>query len=120
MLYKIIQTDRFIPKKYDAFAIGPIVLVRAKAITNQALIAHELAHVKQWWRNPLMGIWYLCSAKSRYQYELEAYSTQAHLDPTWKLWMPRYILENYQLESLGLTQAKITLAIDAKMRASKT
>ena len=36
-----------------AIALGPIVIVRRKFAGDRCLMAHELTHVRQWWREPL-------------------------------------------------------------------
>lgn len=46
----IIKTNRFIPKRFDAYTIGPFVLIRPTHTNDRALIAHEKEHVKQWLR----------------------------------------------------------------------
>lgn len=113
MFYKIIITNWFIPERFGAYTIGPVVLIRPEFQTRQGLVAHELTHVQQWWKNPLMGLWYKFSARARYQYELEAHQQQARLDPGWRSWMPEHLLSNYNLGSLKLTRAKVMLDIAA-------
>ncbi len=43
----VIQTNRLIPERFDAYVIGPFVLVRPGKATP-GLIAHEREHVVQW------------------------------------------------------------------------
>lgn len=99
MLHKIIVTDRFIPKRFDAYTIGPLVLLRPNKRDDQGLIAHELEHVKQWWHNPLMGLWYQFSKKSRYQYELAAYRAQLKISAGRDVHIfAGYLASNYNLD----------------------
>jgi len=73
MLYKIIRVNRLyiLPEKCKGVAIGCFVFI--KKDSDNALLQHELVHVRQFWRNPLMPLLYLLSKRKRYQYEIEAY-----------------------------------------------
>jgi hypothetical protein len=70
----VIETSR-IPRNFDGFSFGPIVLV--KPGTSKGLLAHELTHVKQFWRRPLThAIRYHFSVAYRQACEVEAYKAQ--------------------------------------------
>lgn len=71
----LIETRRFVPRRFDGLSLGPIVLLRPG--TSVGLIAHELAHVRQFWRRPLThGPRYLLSKAYRLACEVEAYRAQ--------------------------------------------
>ena len=71
----LIETDRFVPRHFDGFSLGPIVLLRPGMPAG--LIAHELAHVRQFWRRPFIhGPRYLLSKSYRLACEVEAYRAQ--------------------------------------------
>lgn len=76
----IVETRWLIPRGFDGFAPGPVILVRAG--TNRALIEHEKVHVRQFWRSfGLMGVLYLLSRRWRLRYEVEAYREQLRYCP---------------------------------------
>lgn len=67
-------TDRFIPKRFDGFNLGPIILIRPGFKNDRGLLEHELVHVRQFYRTfGLFGLLHLFSPKHRLEYELEAY-----------------------------------------------
>ena len=73
-----IYTNRYIPERFAALAIGPVVLVRPKYVDDKGLHEHERVHVKQFWRSPLLyGLRYKFSKAYRLQAEAEAYAEQA-------------------------------------------
>lgn len=72
----IIYTNWFIPSRFQAMTYGPLILIRPSRKGDAGLVAHEQTHVKQFWRNPLFGLWYLFSRKARATYEAEAYREQ--------------------------------------------
>ena len=80
MLHLVIYTN-FMPAKFDGFAFGPIVLIRPKNRDDKGMLAHELTHVKQFWRNPLYGLFSTFSKKHRQKYEVEAYRAQLPYHP---------------------------------------
>jgi len=77
----LIETRWCIPRGFDGFAPGPLILLRPGA--SAALLAHEKVHVRQFWRSfGLMGPLYLLSRRWRLRYELEAYREQVrHAGP---------------------------------------
>lgn len=105
----IIRTNRFIPKRFQALTIGPIILIRPEAAHDQALIAHERTHVRQFWRwLGLNGLLYKLSKKWRYKFELEAHQVE-YLHATWRLdQLARNLTTNY---GLGITEADAREAI---------
>jgi hypothetical protein len=71
----LIETERFVPRRFDGLSLGPIVLLRPG--TSIGLIAHELTHVRQFWRRPFThGPRYLLSRSYRLACEVEAYRAQ--------------------------------------------
>jgi hypothetical protein len=99
MKYFIIKTNKFIPKRFSAFTFGPFILIRPNMSNNVSLIEHEKVHVKQWWSNPLMGIFYLASKKYRYKYELEAHRVQLTFNKTFEYanFLTNNLYSNYKL-----------------------
>jgi hypothetical protein len=77
----IFYTNLFIPKRFAATTYGPIIFIRPEKKDDMGLLAHEKVHVKQFWHNPLFGLWYFFSKKSRFEYELAAYKVQAAFNP---------------------------------------
>jgi len=100
MLYRVFYTDRFIPKRYDAYTIGPIVLIREHQVGNRGLLEHERVHVRQFWRTlGLVGLGRLISRRYRLACEVEAYREQLkwsgmHYAPLYA-W---YLVDNYGLD----------------------
>lgn len=76
----VLYTD-LMPKRFDGYNLGPVTLIRPSHKTDAALHAHEAVHRRQFLRNPLMGLFYLCSASARQAYEAEAYRAQLALQP---------------------------------------
>jgi hypothetical protein len=44
----IIKTNLFIPKRFDAICLGPVILIRPEYANDKGLIEHEKTHTKQW------------------------------------------------------------------------
>jgi hypothetical protein len=77
MWHQVICTDRLIPARYDAYTIGPIVLIRPHQMRNRGLLEHERVHVRQFWRTlGLIGLGRLISKRYRLACEVEAYREQ--------------------------------------------
>ena len=71
----VVEADRLIPARFDGYAVGPLVLVRPG--TSAGLLAHELTHVRQFWRTGGMyGLLSICSARWRQRFEVGAYRAQ--------------------------------------------
>ncbi len=77
----VFYTNLFIPSRFSAYTYGFIVVVRPESKGNEALLQHELTHVKQFWRNPLTGLFYMLSKSHRQKAEVEAYRAQLTYSP---------------------------------------
>jgi len=77
----VFYTNWFIPAKFSAVTYGPFIFIRPTKREDIGLLAHEKTHVKQFWRNPLFGLFYLLSSKARLKYEVEAYREQLKYHP---------------------------------------
>lgn len=76
----VFYTDRFVKRRFDAMAFGPLVFIRPGFRDSKPLLVHELVHVKQFYRYlGLNGLLYLFSKKMRLKFELEAYKEQLKL-----------------------------------------
>lgn len=100
MLYRVFYTDRFIPKRYDAYTIGPLVLIRPHQIRNRGLLEHERVHVRQFWRTlGLVGLGRLVSKRYRLACEVEAYREQLKwTGPAQTVTFAYYLCRNYGLD----------------------
>lgn len=57
--------------------LGPIVFINKDLKWDKGLLEHELTHVKQWYRLPVLhNILYIVSDKYKLKSELEAYKNQ--------------------------------------------
>lgn len=75
--YLLFYTDRFVPKRFDAYSFGPIILLPPSKKDDIGLLEHEKVHVNQFWRTlGINGLFYLLSKKFRLKYEVEAYRKQ--------------------------------------------
>lgn len=71
----VIESNRLIPARFEGYSVGPVVLVRPG--TSAGLLAHELTHVRQFWRwLGVNGLLYQFSRKWRQRFEVEAYRAQ--------------------------------------------
>lgn len=95
----VIYTDRLIPARYEAYTIGPIVLIRERQLGNRGLLEHELVHVRQFWRTlGLCGIGRMLSRRYRLACEVEAYREQMRHNAQMRApEFARYLVENYGL-----------------------
>ncbi|MDF3837322.1 hypothetical protein P3W85_30900 [Cupriavidus basilensis] len=93
----LIETRWLIPRRFDGFAPGPLILLRPGA--SHALIEHEKVHVRQFWRSGgTMGILYLLSPRWRLRFELEAYREQLrHCEPGAAHQFARMLSRHYRL-----------------------
>jgi hypothetical protein len=62
-------------------------------------------HVKQFWKNPLMGLLYQFSKTYRLRYEAEAYNTQLKYAPNNLDRFAEFLVTNYNLQ-ITLDQAR--------------
>ncbi|QYY30295.1 DUF4157 domain-containing protein [Cupriavidus pinatubonensis] len=93
----ILTASRLIPARFDGYTVGPVVLVRPG--TSEALLAHELTHVRQFWRTGgLYGLLTWLSPRWRLRFELEAYRAQlAVTGPLPTLHFAAVLASNYDL-----------------------
>lgn len=94
----VIETRWLVPRGFDGFTPGPLILLRPGA--SQALIEHEKVHVRQFWRSwGLMGVLYLLSRRWRLRYEVEAYREQLrHSPPGAARYMAHVLASRYWLK----------------------
>ena len=93
----IFYTNRFIPKRFAAYTIGPVILIRPEDKDDGPLLVHEQTHVKQFKRtlglNGVLGLF----ESYRRKYEVEAYKAQiaagADLDRCAELLATNYNLD---------------------------
>lgn len=97
----VVTTSRLIPARFDGYTVGPVVLVRPG--TSAALLAHEQAHARQFWRClGFNGLLYWVSRRWRLRLELEAYRAQiAVAGPPAALPLSAALASKYDL---GITQ----------------
>lgn len=82
MLYKVFYTNWLLMKGFSgATYCTPFIFIRPERKGDEGLLEHEKTHVRQFWRNPFMFLWYVFSKQARYQYELEAYRVQLRYSP---------------------------------------
>ena len=102
----IIRTNRFIPKRFDAYTIGPVILIRPTRADDAALIAHERVHLQQFYRwLGLNGLLYLFSKKWRLEFELEAHRVEYSLAPNRLDVLAANLAHNYNV-GITFTQAR--------------
>ncbi|WER44972.1 hypothetical protein CupriaWKF_11655 [Cupriavidus sp. WKF15] len=94
----MIETRWLVPRGFDGFTPGPLILLRPGA--SHALIEHEKVHVRQFWRSwGLMGVRYLLSRRWRLRYEVEAYREQLrHSQPGAARTLARLLATSYRLK----------------------
>ncbi|MFS8975930.1 hypothetical protein [Cupriavidus necator] len=94
----VVETRWLIPRGFDGFTPGPLILLRPGA--SDALIEHEKVHVRQFWRSwGLMGVLYLVSRRWRLRYEVEAYREQLrHSPPGAAHALARFLAGKYRLK----------------------
>lgn len=106
MFYKVFYTNRFVPTKHAACTRSCFVFIRPRYKGNKGLLAHELEHVKQWYRNPLFhSLKYKFSKSYRLQCELSAYRMQLNFTPLGLEGFAYYLANDYSLD-LTYEQAK--------------
>ncbi len=78
---RIIVTNHFIPKRFDAISLRWFILVRPAHADNKDLIAHELEHIRQQKRGVISYFWrYFTNPRFRARVEIEAYRIQGASD----------------------------------------
>lgn len=93
----VIYTD-LMPARFSGYNLGPITLIRPSHRNNAALHAHEEVHRQQFFRNPLMGLFYLFSKPARQAYEVEAYRAQLALNPGSASILAQFLASKYGLD----------------------
>ena len=79
-------------------AFGPVILIRAGYEHDRGLLAHELVHVRQFWRTfGLHPLFYWLSKRYRYRAELEAYHEQLRYTNRPELFA-HYLADKYGLD----------------------
>lgn len=102
----IIKTNKFIPKRFSAYTIGPIILIRPEWAADKILLQHERCHVQQFWRYlGLNGLLYKFSKRWRLKFELEAHRVEYRLDPSRLDRLANNLASNYGL-SLMISDAR--------------
>jgi hypothetical protein len=82
MLLAIFYTNKFIPTRFAGITYGPVVFIRPEYKSDAGLLAHELTHVAQFWKQFItFGFLYLFSRTHRLGYEVEAYQEQLKHSP---------------------------------------
>ncbi|MCT9119173.1 hypothetical protein N6G02_23790 [Cupriavidus gilardii] len=96
----LVESRWLVPRHFDGISLGPIVLLRPDV--SAGLIAHELVHVRQFWRRPFThGPRYLLSKAYRQACEVEAYRAQlqaAGRTPSRIANLARYLATKYRLD----------------------
>ena len=106
MIFFTFYTGLFVPARFAAATYGPFIFVKPAYKDDVGLKNHEMTHVKQFWHNPLFGLWYMFSKKSRMEYEAEAYKVQLKFYPDDRLDVFAGLLaKNYNL-GITVDQAK--------------
>ena len=105
----IIYTN-LMPARFGGYTIGPISLIRPKYKDDLSLHAHEAVHRKQFSRNPLIGLAYFFSRRSRKEYEVEAFRAQLAVNPALLEDCARLLSTNYNL-SISIAEAKTLLTV---------
>lgn len=95
----LIETRWLVPRRFDGISLGPIVLLRPGM--SAGLLAHELTHVRQFWRRPFTHApRYLLSRAYRQACEVEAYRAQlrvAGATPSRIAALARHLATHYRL-----------------------
>jgi hypothetical protein len=103
MLFKVFYTDSIIQSKFSGQTYGPFIFIRPSKRSDIGLLEHEKVHVKQFWSNPLFGLWYLFSKKSRAKFEAEAYCVQLKYSPGKEDIFANHLATKY---NLGISHAE--------------
>jgi len=93
-----LYTNCCIPGRFAGYTIGPVILIRPEYRDDKGLLAHEQAHVRQFWRTfGLMPLLYWLIHSYRFQAEVEAYRAQLRYAPKQALQFARFISDKYGL-----------------------
>jgi len=96
----VIYTERFVPMAGRSYGI--FILIKPEHKGNEAIIAHELVHCKQFYRTfGIHGILYNISDKYKLKAEIEAYRetirVKGYKDKRGSAWIVRTLLNDYDL-----------------------
>jgi hypothetical protein len=108
MMFKAFYTEHCIAPRFGAETYGPFIFIRPKYQGDIGLLEHEKTHVKQFWKNPLFGLFYMFSKKSRFAYEAEAYREQLKYNPDKADLYSSFLSTKY---NLGITQDQALAAL---------
>jgi hypothetical protein len=108
MLFKVFYTNSCIASRFAAETYGPFIFIRPSYSLDVGLLEHEKTHVKQFWKNPLFGLFYMFSKKSRFAYEAEAYREQLKYNPDKAELYASFLSTKY---NLGITQDQALAAL---------
>lgn len=108
MLFKVFYTHKCIADRFGAQTYGPLIFIRPQHSLDKGLLEHEKIHVKQFWKNPLFGLWYLFSKKSRFAYEVEAFKEQLKYNPEHLDLYASFLSTKY---TLGITKEQALSAL---------
>lgn len=106
MFYKVIKTNKIIPKRFEAFTIGPVILIRPESYKD-ALIEHEKIHVKQFYRYATFNWLFYLIDDYRLDLECEAYAKTIMIEgnnPSTVYRYANFIQENYNLKSYSVVK----------------
>lgn len=107
MFYKVFYTDTIVPNNSAGCAIACFIFIRPNYKDDVGLFYHELTHVKQFYKNPLLhGLLYSFSKSYRLKCEVEAYKEQLKYYDISKVDLfAGYIVNDYNL-NITLEEAK--------------
>lgn len=73
----VIYNDKLVPNGFGGYTRLFAIFLKNKYKTDEGLLQHELTHVKQFYRIPLLHSYlYMFSKKYRLKCEIEAYKVQ--------------------------------------------
>jgi len=99
----VFYTDKFIPKRFAGYTIGPFIWIRPKYKDDIGLLTHEKTHAKQWYYTlGISSFLYLVSKKYRLWAEVQAYKAQfkcppANVQNSYRVAYSKFISERYGL-----------------------
>lgn len=113
----VIHTDRM-PSRFAGFAFGPLVFIRPGRRGDAGLLAHELVHVRQFYRTlGLNGPLYLLSRRYRLRAEVEAFRAQLAKSPGMEKAFAQLLATRYRL-GLSVEEAEERLGGHIRRRRS--
>lgn len=78
----VATTSRLISDRFSALSLGVAIFIRPAQRDNEALIAHELTHCRQFYRSlGVNALRYWLSKDYRYRAELEAWRVHIRINP---------------------------------------